>query len=226
MLNGIAQKHAKTYNFDFEFINKVVNCFHVDDFSGVQNSFKKAFELYKKLKLRFIEGLFLLRKWRANYEKWRHLINEKDDEIHPCKILGLLWNEKNDTLCFDFSDIIELSRSLEPSKRNVLQILAMFYDPLGVLQPILFSLKVLFQNLCNLKFEWDDSISDEFKSEWGDILSYLGNVKTIEIPRKILNHGKGDPPQRVELQGFSDASQQSYGACIYLKSIFKGVFFN
>ena len=54
MLNGIAQKHAKTYNFDFEFINKVVNCFHVDDFSGVQNSFKKAFELYKKLKLRFI----------------------------------------------------------------------------------------------------------------------------------------------------------------------------
>ena len=84
-----------------------------------------------------------------------------------------LWNKKNDTLCFDFSDVIELSKSLEPSKRNVLKILAMFYDPLGILQPILISLKVLFQNLCKQKFEWDEIISDEFKSEWDGILSYL-----------------------------------------------------
>ena len=34
-------------------------------------------------------------------------------------------------------------------------------------------------------------------------------------------YDEGNPPQRVELHGFSDASQQSYGACIYLKSIFK-----
>ena len=31
LLNGAVQKHAKTYNFDFEFINKVVN-------SGGENS--------------------------------------------------------------------------------------------------------------------------------------------------------------------------------------------
>ena len=69
---------------------KVVNCFYADDFPDGENSFKKAFKLYKKLKLRFIEGLFFLRKWRKNDEKLRHLINEKDDEIHPCKILGIL----------------------------------------------------------------------------------------------------------------------------------------
>ena len=148
----------------------------------------------------------------------RHLINEKDDKIYPCKILGILWNEKNDTLCFDFSDVIELSRSLEPSKENVLEILTIvFYDPLGILQLILISLKVLFQNLCKQKFDWDESISDEFKSEW-DILSYLGNARTTEIPRKPR-----DPPQRFELHGFCDASQQSYSVCIYLKSIFKVV---
>ena len=126
---------------------------------------------------------------------------------------------KNDTLCFDFSDVIELSRSLEPSKENVLEILTIvFYDPLGILQLILISLKVLFQNLCKQKFDWDESISDEFKSEW-DILSYLGNARTTEIPRKPT-----DPPQRLELHGFFDASQQSYSVCIYLKSIFKSGF--
>ena len=61
LLNGTVQKHAKTY--DFEFINKVLNCFYVDGLSGGENLFKKAFELYKKLKLRFTEGLFFLRIW-------------------------------------------------------------------------------------------------------------------------------------------------------------------
>ena len=70
--------------------------------------------------------------------------------------------------------------------------------------------------------EWDESISDEFKSESDDILWYLGNVRAIDIPRTFLNHDERDPPQRVELHGFSNASQQYYGACNILKSIFKG----
>ena len=37
-----------------------------------------------------------------------------------------------------------------------------------------------------------------------------------------MSHNEGHPPQRVELHGFSDTSQQSYSACIFLKSIFKG----
>ena len=40
--------------------------------------------------------------------------------------------------------------------------------------------------------------------------------------QKRLNHDEGYPPQRIEIHGFSDASQQRYGACIYLKSTFKG----
>ena len=70
--------------------------------------------------------------------------------------------------------------------------------------------------------EWDESISDEFKSESDDILWYLGNVRAIDIPRTFLNYDERDPPQRVELHGFSNASKQYYGACNILKSIFKG----
>ena len=49
LLNGTVQKHAKTYDFHFELINKVVNCCYVDNFFGGENSFKKGFELYKKI---------------------------------------------------------------------------------------------------------------------------------------------------------------------------------
>ena len=93
---------------------------------------------------------------------------------------------------------------------------------MGILKPILISSKVLFQNLCNKKFEWYECISDEFKSEWNDVLSYFGNVWTIGIPRIVLNRHEGHPPRKAELHGFSDSSQQNYGACIYLKSIFNG----
>ena len=62
LFNGTVQKHAKTYNFHVEFIDKVVNCFYVDGFSRGENSFKKNSELNKKSELRFIEGLFFLRK--------------------------------------------------------------------------------------------------------------------------------------------------------------------
>ena len=67
----------------------------------------------------------------------------------------------------------------------------MFYDPISVLQPILINLKVSLQNLCKQKFEWDENISGEFNGEWDDILSNLGNVRTIEILRKVLQHDEG-----------------------------------
>ena len=72
------------------------------------------------------------------------------------------------------------------------------------------------------KFEWHECISDEFKGDWDNILLQLENVRTIKIPKKVLNHNEGDVSQRVNLHGFNEASQQSYGSCIYLKFIFKG----
>ena len=48
---------------------------------------KKLSNSIKKLKLRFIECLFFLQKWRTNDEKLRHLINEKYDEYITVKYL-------------------------------------------------------------------------------------------------------------------------------------------
>ena len=71
MLNGTIRKHMDRYEFDFDFVKKVLDSFYVDDFTGGENSFEAALELYKKLKIRFTEGLFNLRKWRTNDSKLR-----------------------------------------------------------------------------------------------------------------------------------------------------------
>ena len=71
-LNGTVKKtHTSNYNFDSYFIFKIVDSFFVDDFTGAENTVEKAYLLFKKLKLRFLEGRFNLRKWRTNDKKFK-----------------------------------------------------------------------------------------------------------------------------------------------------------
>ena len=49
------QKHVNNHKADVEFLNKVIDTFNVDEFTGDVDDFKKAFDLFKKLKLRFLE---------------------------------------------------------------------------------------------------------------------------------------------------------------------------
>ena len=58
LLNAVIHKHVEKYEFDTEFVQKVLESFYVDDFSGGANTVEETFELFKKLKLRFLEGSF------------------------------------------------------------------------------------------------------------------------------------------------------------------------
>ena len=56
LLKAIIHKHVEQYEFDDDFVQRVIDSFYVDDFSGGADSLKGLHELYKKLKLRFIDG--------------------------------------------------------------------------------------------------------------------------------------------------------------------------
>ena len=60
ILNQTIREHTESYEFDMNFVNNVFDSFYVDDFSGGENDLDNALELCKKLKLRFLEGLFCL----------------------------------------------------------------------------------------------------------------------------------------------------------------------
>ena len=66
LLNGTVRNHVSSYHFDPEFVMQVLRSFFVDDFSCGNKTTIAAFELYKKLKIRFLEGQFNLTKWRTN----------------------------------------------------------------------------------------------------------------------------------------------------------------
>ena len=81
------------------------------------------------------------------------MICNENKEIHTTdnntskKVLGVTWNNKADTLISDFLDLIKEAKLLKPTKRNVLKILSSFYEPMGLIQPIIIGLKILMQNI-------------------------------------------------------------------------------
>ena len=48
-----------------------------------------------------------------------------------------------------FDEICEFAMRLPFTKRNILRISAMFYDPLGVISPLILQRRPLFKNICN-----------------------------------------------------------------------------
>ena len=91
---------------------------------GGENDFEKALDLYKKLKIIFLEVLFHLGKCRTNHPKLRKLICGGEQSLGPSKILGVIWDEQTDNFVFDFAEICKFSKGLNVTKRNVLKILA------------------------------------------------------------------------------------------------------
>ena len=91
----------------------------MDEFSGGANTIDEIFDLFKKLKLRFFEGLFNLRKWRLNDSNLREKFGmETNKTLTLTRILGILWDEESNLVKFEFKEILKLSANLELTKQN------------------------------------------------------------------------------------------------------------
>ena len=146
---------------------QVLRSIFVDDFSGESKTATATFELYKKQKIKFLEGQFNLTKGRTNDKQLRLLISQIEGAEIPVarsKVLGILWDDENDEFIFNFKEVLEIANNFNITKRNVLRTLSAFYDPLGFIQPIVMSMKIFFQKLYIEKFS--DSKERNGKSWW------------------------------------------------------------
>ena len=63
----------------------------------------------------------------------------------------------------------------------------MFFDLIGVLQPLVINLKILFQKVCKEKFDWDEVISEELQEEWKMMMNSFKLIGTLKVSRKIVS---------------------------------------
>jgi len=132
------------------------------------------------------------------------------------KILETLWNFHNDNIVFELTETASLARKVEPTKRNVISAVSKFYDPLGVISPITIQFKILFQELCKERRDWDDPLEGSCKSTWQRLVAQLQDVKPFTLPRFYYTDIEGEVVTS-ELHRFCDASARVYGAIVCLQ---------
>ena len=121
--------------------------------------------MFKKLRIRFFEGHFLLRKWKINNLELRNLITH-NNSVNEDTILGIPQDSDKDKLVYDFKAIMKDAHKSKATKRNFLKIVSSFYDPIGLIQYILVSLKIVLQEAHRLKLGWDDEFCGEINEAW------------------------------------------------------------
>ena len=122
---------------------------------------------------------------------------------------------KNDSFCFKPRNIYEVSKSLPATKRGVLGLLARIYDPLGHLAPAIIPLKLLFQSLCEMGYDWDTPMSDELKDKHFKWLDDLKDLEAITVRRCYFIRPTNF--ESIEVHGFADSSTVAFASVVYLK---------
>ena len=133
------------------------------------------------------------------------------------RVLGQIWNPQADTLITLFSAALRNVETNTITKRSILSIAAKFYDPLGLISPVTLRFKQMFQELCKSKVDWDEPLNDEFCEEWNQIVQKLNEASHMSIRRCYCSDLFESQVKSTELHSFGDASEISYGACVYLR---------
>ena len=128
------------------------------------------------------------------------------------KVLGVNWNYLEDCLILPFKPLAQLACELPATKRSILKVVAKIFDPLGVISPVTFQMKVLFQELCKQKINWDDALPTGVKEEWASWCNELARIEHVNS--KVL-YSRGSTRSS---QLFCDSSLSWYAAVVYLRA--------
>ncbi|XP_027839404.2 uncharacterized protein LOC114121329 [Aphis gossypii] len=212
---------AEEFNSQFPEAAKAVQTdFYMDDLMSGAQTEEECLRLQKNI-LRILDSAKMpLRKWCSNSKSLLEQIdNTNDDELFVLELgeddiiksLGLGWKPVVDI--FQFNVAIS-GKNSETTKRGLLSALNSIFDPLGFLAPVLVIGKIFLQQLWLVKTDWDSPLSAEIVQKWHQYWSDINTLKTLEIPRKAV----ACAGVWTEFHGFCDASENAYGACIYVRS--------
>ena len=133
---------------------------------------------------------------------------ERDLKTH--KVLGQSFYNETDEINFNLSKTVERAKTLAPTKRNLLSILASLFDPLGIVCPAIVYAKILFQDVCREKIGWDETFTGEILKKWETWCNELIKSSEITTPRCVYQH----PIENV-LECTLHASKKAYCAVLY-----------
>ncbi|XP_043242111.1 uncharacterized protein LOC122391871 [Amphibalanus amphitrite] len=199
----------------------LISSFYVDDFLRSEETADAALSTMEQVKSLMRQGGFRLNKWRSNCPELLEHLPESDRDASQKKLtaceggarkaLGCLWSPTEDTLSIQVR-----TADVPATKRGVVRMAAMIFDPLGIITPFLLQAKIIIQKLWAQKLDWDEEFSGVELTLWQKWLAELSAVKDIKVPRSLKMSVTGNIKE-MELHLFSDASEDAFAAVAYVR---------
>jgi hypothetical protein len=154
-------------------------------------------------------------KWPTSCEELTEIWKAECQEIQrTTQTLGVDWNTETDTPSVDPRDILNKTTQGPATKRQLLQIVARFYDPLGLFSPVSAIAQILFLETWFRGIQWDESVPHVIGASWHAWITPLPLLAGIHIPRWMETSNDHD----TQIHIFCDASEMVYGAVLYGRS--------
>ena len=244
LLNATIRHHLEKYHqAQPDLVEMIGRSFYVDDLVTGAEDEERAYQLFMKSKEMLKDGGFNLRKFCSNSVALQARVDPKTyftehpllrpievleetytsstlgpgQEMRPGeqKVLGVRWDVASDHFVVNLDEIAAAARMLEPTKCNIISLVGRFYDPLGLLAPVVVRFKMFFQELCEAKLEWDHALPKALLGRWYSLRSSPEEGQSIAIPHCYLD-GISEELISCTLCGFCDASLKAYAGVVYL----------
>ncbi|KAL0810543.1 hypothetical protein ABMA28_010663 [Loxostege sticticalis] len=183
--------------------------FSLPDESEAVSASQQLIELFKGARWDLVKwnsnSQFVLNNLPASYK----LRNDVEfDKSVQHKILGLHWSIEDDSFYFKIS----IPDNDTCTKRSILSTVARLWDIMGFVAPTVVYAKLLIKQLWLLHLDWDDVPPPSIIKMWKQFCTELPSLNELRIPR----HVGAFENSVITLLGFSDASENAYGAVVYL----------
>lgn len=151
---------------------------------------------------------------KFNLRDWKYTLQENciEEENQPIKVLGLLWDNREDKL---YCDVTEVNLPARITRRFILSCVQRVFDPIGFTCPATLYPKILLQESWKTKLSWDDGVPIEIENKflkWYRELSLLNQVRIPRYTTKSLDF------ESMSLHVFCDASKSAYSSVVFLRS--------
>ena len=234
-LGSVIQHHLSKYTASHpDTVAKIEDSLYADDFSGGERNDEKAIQLYREGRKMFREAGMNLRKWKSNSRAVMQAIIEEEEETDaqvspesyanlmlnptdrsPVKVLGTPWDLEKDELSISLENAVGKTSEIM-TKVQLLSVSSSIFDVKGLLAPVVFFVKTLFQQVCKEGGSWEDRVGPEVQAEWDKWIAGARKCMVFEVPR-CLDPRLWDGDTEVMLVGFSDASKKGFAAVVYLR---------
>ena len=171
--------------FSTETVDAVMRDFYVDDLLKSFETTSQAVEITKELQELLAKGRFQLTKVMSNEREVLNAFSPehrapavKDLDLNLNSLpMGVHWDVEA-----DFFNLVVSGESQPETRKGVMSLIATIYDPLGLVGPLILPGREINQELCRLKYAWNDRLPDELAVKWK---KGLASLTSYSIPRSF-----------------------------------------